>query len=68
MRINNVKLIRLIDVDITAKHYGKVRVRVSPDAVSNSGALQHDVEFHLSKKQTTQLIRVLKAQRDRIKR
>lgn len=67
MRINDIKLIRLIDVDITSRYYGKVRVKVSPNAVSNSGQLQSDVEFCLSKKQTTQFIKMLKAQRNRIK-
>lgn len=67
MRINDVKFIRLIDVDITSRYYGKVRVKVSPNAVSNSGAIQNDIEFCLSKKQTTQFIKMLKAQRGRIK-
>jgi hypothetical protein len=67
MRLNDVKLIRLIDVDVTSRYCGKVRVKISPNAVSNSGALQHDVEFCLSKKQTTQFIKMLKSQRKRIK-
>lgn len=67
MRINDVKLIRLFDVDITTRYYGKVRVKVAPAALSNCGSHSSDIEFQLSKKQTTQLIKMLKSQRDRIK-
>lgn len=67
MRLNDIKLIRLIDVDVTTRYSGKVRVKVSPQAVSNCGVQHSDIEFCLSKKQTTQLIKMLKSQRDRIK-
>lgn len=67
MRINDIKLIRLVDVDITSKFFGKVRVKIAPAALSNCGAHSSDIEFCLSKKHTTQLIKMLKSQRDRIK-
>lgn len=68
MRLNETKYIPLIDVDITHKCSGnKVRVKVKPAAITSSHTPILDVEFCLTKKQTTQLIKMLKAQRDRIK-
>ena len=66
MRINQVKLIRLIDVDITRRSYGKVQVTVQKPFISYQDS-DGEVRFELTKKQTTELIRMLKAQRKRIK-
>lgn len=67
MRLNDIKLIPLVDVDVTARYYGRVRIKIKPAAVSNCGVQHSDIEFCLTKKQTTQFIKMLKSQRDRIK-